>query len=157
MIRLLLKLRWLAAVIAVFAALDALAMMAVAVVRSLEAYQLILGGPPWEGEHRPGVRLVESIDAFLISMVFLVFSIGVTTLFLAREGDRAVESMPAWIRVHDLAELKFLVWEAILAALVVATASAVTVATGPASWTALILPATVLLLAVALFLTRRSR
>ena len=155
--RLLLQLRWLAVVIALFAALHALAMTAVGVVRGVEAYGLIVAGPPWDGEHRPGLLLAESIDAFLIAMVFIVFSIGTTTLFLAREGDRGLEGIPAWMRVHDLVELKFLIWEAILAALVVAAVGGLVVDARGLSWTSLVMPGAVLLLSLGLYLTRRSR
>lgn len=155
MIRLLLQLRWLAVLIALFSALNAVAMVAVGVARAISAYGVIVEGPPWTGEHRPGAMLAESIDAFLIAMVFVVFTIGTSTLFLLRD-ERALESVPAWMRVHDLAELKFLVWEAILAAFVVASAGEFAIA-GERSWTMLVLPVATLILGAGLFLTRRSR
>jgi len=157
MMRLLLQLRWLAVVIALFSALHAVAMLVVGISRGLQAYGLILAGPPWDGEHRPGYMLAESIDAFLIAMVFIVFSIGTTTIFLTREGDRVLESIPKWMRVHDLVELKFLIWEAILAALVVASVGALIADGRNPSWITLVIPAAVLVLALGLFLTRRSR
>ena len=157
MMRLLLQLRWLAVAIALFSALNAVAMVVVGVVRAISAYVVIFEGPPWTDDHRPGLMLAESIDAFLIAMVFVVFSIGTTTLFLVR-NERALESVPAWMRVHDLAELKFLVWEAILAALVVASvAGEVGVVGEERSWTMLVLPVATLILAAGLYLTRRSR
>jgi uncharacterized membrane protein YqhA len=156
MMRLLLQLRWLAVLIALFSALNAVAMVAVGVARAISAYGVIFEGPPWTGEHRPGTMLAESIDAFLVAMVFVVFSIGTTTLFLVRD-ERALESVPAWMRVHDLAELKFLVWEAILAAMVVASVAGEFGVEGGRSWTMLVLPVATLILAAGLFLTRRSR
>jgi uncharacterized membrane protein YqhA len=155
-IRLLMHLRWLAVMIAAFSALNAVAMVAVGVVRAFSAYRIIVEGPPWTDDHRPGAMLAESIDAFLLAMVFVVFSIGTTTLFLVR-NEKALESVPAWMRVHDLAELKFLVWEAILAALVVASVAGEVGAVGERSWTMLVLPVATLILAAGLFLTRRSR
>jgi uncharacterized membrane protein YqhA len=156
MMRLLLQLRWLAVAIALFSALNAVAMVVVGVVRAISAYVVILEGPPWTDEDRPGLMLAESIDAFLIAMVFVVFSIGTTTLFLVR-NERELESVPAWMRVHDLAELKFLVWEAILAALVVASVAGELGVVGERSWTMLVLPVATLILAAGLYLTRRSR
>jgi uncharacterized membrane protein YqhA len=132
-------------------------MVAVGNVRGLHAYGMILAGPPWSGEHRPGIYLAESIDAFLVAMVFIVFSIGTTTLFIAREGDRSLENVPRWMRVGDLVELKYLIWEAILTAMVVAAAAGMIVAGGDPSWAMLILPGAVVLLALGLYLTRRSR
>jgi uncharacterized membrane protein YqhA len=156
MIRLLMQLRWLAVLIALFSALNAVAMVAVGVVRAVSAYVVIIEGPPWTDEHRPGAMLAESIDAFLVAMVFVVFAIGTTTLFLVR-NESALESIPAWMRVHDLAELKYLVWEAILAALVVASVAGEVGVVGERSWTVLVLPIATLILAAGLYLTRRSR
>jgi len=156
MIRLLLQLRWLAVAIALFSALNAVAMVVVGAVRAISAYIVIFEGPPWTDEHRPGLMLAESIDAFLIAMVFVVFSIGTTTLFLVR-SERELESIPAWMRVHDLAELKFLVWEAILAALVVASVAGEVGVVGERLWTMLVLLVAMLILAAGLYLTRRSR
>lgn len=61
------------------------------------------------------------------------------------------------MRVHDLAELKFLAWEAILAALVVASVAGEVGVVGERSWTMLVLPIATLILAAGLYLTRRSR
>jgi uncharacterized membrane protein YqhA len=157
MVKLLLNLRWLAVVIALFAALNALALTAVGILRAIHGYHLILMGPPWSGDELPGVHLARSIDAFLVAMVFVVFSIGTTTLFLAREGDHTLDAVPAWMRVRDLAELKFLIWEAILAAIVVASVEQMVIDGPGIAWTALVLPAAALILAAGLFLARRSR
>lgn len=156
MIRLLLQLRWLGVAIALFSGLNAIAMVVVGVSRAVSAYTVILEGPPWTDERRPGAMLAESTDAFLIAMVFVVFSIGTLTLLLVR-NESTLESIPAWMRVRDLAELKFLVWEAILAALVVASVAGEVGVTGERSWTMLVLPVATLILAAGLYLTRRSR
>ena len=156
MIGLILRLRWLAAVVAFFAALHAVAFIAIGVVRGTVAYRLIFEGPPWDGERSPGFHLARSTDAFLLAMVFVVFSIGVCTLYLARRNDPAVEAIPAWMRVKSLTELKFLLWEAILMALVVASVEAFVAAGHDPGWTTLILPIAILLLAVGLFFARRA-
>lgn len=156
MVGLLLKLRWLAVVIALFCALHAAAFIVIGIQRGIVGYHMILQGPPWTGEEPPGMVLGKSVDAFLMSMVFFVVSIGVTTLFLAKAGSRDLESIPAWMRVKDLAELKFLIWEAILAALVVASIEGLVVAGRDITWTTLIVPLAVLILAAGLFLARKA-
>ena len=89
-------------------------------------------------------------------MVFFVFSIGVTALFLARTGSASLDSVPEWMRVKSLSELKFLIWEAILAALVVASVESFVVTGHELTWTALILPIGILILATGLFLARQA-
>jgi uncharacterized membrane protein YqhA len=156
MLSLLLKLRWLAVVVVVFSALHSVAFIGIGVMRGIEGYRLLFEGPPWEGSHTPGVHLGRSIDAFLISMVFFVFSIGIGTLFLIPPNDPRLQQIPRWMQVHDLAELKFLIWEAILAALVVASIEAF-VTERQQGWAAMSLPLAVFVLSAGLYLARRSR
>jgi len=156
MVGLLLKLRWLAVVVSLFGALNAIAFIAIGAVRAFEAYRLIALGPPWTGDHSPGVVLARSVDAFLLAMVFLVFAIGVMTLFLSRESSRDFEHIPGWMQVKSLSELKFLIWEAILAAVVVASVESLVVSSHELTWTALVTPLAVLILAAGLFLARRA-
>lgn len=156
MLGILLRLKWLAVVVVVFSALHSVAFIGIGVVRGIEGYRILFEGPPWEGSHAPGVQLARSIDAFLLSMVFFVFSIGVGILFLSRPENPALQQIPEWMRVRDLAELKFLIWEAILAALVVASVEGFVTETH-STWTALALPVSVLVLSAGLFLARRSR
>jgi uncharacterized membrane protein YqhA len=156
MVGLILRLRWLAVVIALFSALHAVAFIAIGIVRGVMGYRIILEGPPWEGDHAPGLHLARSVDAFLLAMVFFVFSIGVTALFLARIGSPALESVPEWMRVRNLSELKFLIWEAILAALVVASVESFVAPGHVLTWNALILPVAILVLALGLFLARKA-
>jgi uncharacterized membrane protein YqhA len=156
MVGLILKLRWLAVVIALFSALHAIAFVAIGIVRGFVGYQLIVQGPPWDGDRAPGVHLARSIDAFLLAMVFFVFAIGVSALFLAKTSNPTLETVPEWMRVRNLSELKFLIWEAILAALVVASVEGFVASGHELTWTTLILPIGILILALGLFLARQA-
>lgn len=154
MVGFILRLRWLAVVIALFSALHAVAFVAIGIVRGIVGYRLILAGPPWDGEQSPGVHLARSVDAFLLAMVFFVFSIGVSALFLARDHNTTLDLVPEWMRVKNLSELKFLIWEAILVALVVASVEGFVSSAHELSWNVLILPIGILILAIGLFLAR---
>jgi len=156
MVRLLLKMRYLAVVIAICGALHAIAFVVIGVMRGIEGYKLIFEGPPWTGEHAPGVYIAKSIDSFLLGMVFFVFAIGVTTLFLANRVGPELEEIPEWMRVKNLSQLKFLIWEAILAALVVASVEGLVVSAHELAWTALIVPIALLVLSAGLFLARKA-
>jgi uncharacterized membrane protein YqhA len=156
MVRLLLNLRWLAVVIALCGALHSLAFIVLGVVRGYEGYKLIFHGPPWSGEESPGIYIAKSIDAFLLAMVFFVFAIGVLELFASHEESEGLAQVPAWMRVKSLSELKFLIWEAILAALVVASVESLIVSSHEIRWTALIVPLALLILAMGLFLAKKA-
>lgn len=156
MVNWLLKLRWLAVIIAFFGALHAIAFVVLGAIRGFEGYRLIFRGPPWSGEETPGLYIARSIDTFLLAMVFLVFSIGVLELFAAHNDDRGLERVPAWMRVKTLAELKFIIWEAILVALVVASVEGLVAAGHQLTWTALIVPIALLILSAGLYLTKKA-
>ena len=77
-------------------------------------------------EERPGVHIAESVDALLFSLVLLVLSFGTAGLFLTTTTDTDDKrKLPEWMRIKSLTELKLLLWEAILATLVVAAASSI--------------------------------
>ena len=156
MVNWLLKLRWLAVIIAFFGALHAIAFVVLGAIRGFEGYRLIFRGPPWSGEETPGIYIARSIDTFLLALVFLVFSIGVLELFSAHNDDRALERVPAWMRVKSLAELKFIIWEAILVALVVASVEGLVAAGHQLTWTALIVPIALLILSAGLYLAKKA-
>jgi uncharacterized membrane protein YqhA len=156
MVNWLLKLRWLAVVIAFFGALHAIAFVALGVIRGFEGYRLLFHGPPWSGEETPGIYIARSIDTFLLALVFLVFSIGVLELFAAHNDDRGLERVPPWMRVKSLAELKFIIWEAILVALVVASVEGLIASPHDPRWTALVVPIALLILALGLFLAKKA-
>src|SRR5262245_61350601 len=107
MVKWLLKLRWLAVVIAIFGALHSIAFVVLGAMRAFEGYRLLFHGPPWTGEESPGIYIARSIDTFLLSLVFLVFSVGVLELFAAHNSPEDLERVPPWMRVKSLAELKF--------------------------------------------------
>jgi len=152
----LLRLRLLAFVISLFCALNAVAFVAIGVVRAVAGYVGLVHGPPWEGAHAPGVELAKSIDSFLLAMVFFVFSIGVTTLFVARPDSRMLENIPEWMQMKSLSQLKFMLWEAIMATLVVTSVEGFAVSTGELTWTVLLVPGAVLILSLGYFLSRRA-
>jgi len=126
------------------------------VIRGAQGYRLIFHGPTWNGDEAPGVYIAKSIDAFLLAMVRFVFSIGVLTLFATQQESEGLDHVPAWMQVRNLSELKFLIWEAILAALVVASVEGLVVSTHELRWTALIIPVALLILAAGLYLAKKA-
>jgi uncharacterized membrane protein YqhA len=156
MVKLLLNLRWLAVVIAACGAFHSIAFVALGVVRGVQGYRMIFHGPPWNGEDSPGIYIAKSIDSFLLALVFFVFSIGVLELFAFGQDSAGLDRVPGWMRVKSLSELKFLIWEAILVALVVASVESLVVSGNEIRWTALVVPLALLILAAGLFLARKA-
>jgi uncharacterized membrane protein YqhA len=151
-----LRLRYLAVVMVALFVLHAIGLLVVGAMRAYEAYHLILQGPNWTGADRPGLHIAESIDALLFSLVLIVVASGTASLFLSKPGAGPDPRLPAWINVRDLSHLKFLIWEAMLVVLVVATLTMFISNLDNLFWQLLTLPAAIFLLSAGLYLVKRS-
>ena len=93
--------------------------------------------------------LVQAIDSFLIGMVFIIFSYGVTTLFIRRielpEGN-----VFSWVRITNIKNLKVILGEMIVIILSVKFLEVVLLNAAEFTFEMLVLPVGVVLLALAL-------
>jgi uncharacterized membrane protein YqhA len=156
MFRALLRIRYLAAVVALVFAVHAIGFLAVGLLRGYHGYALLLRGEAAGEEARPGFQFAESVDALLFALVMLVLAIGTASLFLTTPGSDAERSLPAWMRVKSLTNLKLLLWEAILATLVVTSATSIIGALHHLEWKHLVLPAVILVLSISYFLLKKT-
>jgi uncharacterized membrane protein YqhA len=156
MFQYLLKARYLALVIVVVALLDALGAMVLGVQRALHAYALILSGKI-DGPEHPGIEMLHSLDFLIVSMVLIVLALGIAKLFLRGRGDHDDAELPAWLRIESIAELKVLIWEMILTTLLIVAMSELSEAIyGQPTWTVLLTPVAILMLAMSLFFMKRD-
>jgi len=128
--------------------LNALVFFGLGIYHSILAY-IDIAYSRWE--NHPGVILVESLDRFLFGFVFIIFSIGLSRLFLAESPFLKNYELP-WLKITDFFQLKTLLISAILVALFVAwapVAIAITQHKEPLEWTTLIFPASLVMLAIA--------
>ena len=153
MLKSLLKLRYLYIVVVVFNAINSVAYLAVGVYKSIHGYIAIFESMSHHDEWgNPGIHLAEALDAFLISIIFLIFAFGVYKIFLS---DNTKESnLPKWLDIKSLSDLKLLLWEGIVVSLLVFTLTVIFTDIDNPSWDMLILPAIVFLLTVGLILLR---
>ena len=156
MFRLLLRIRYLAAAVALIFAVHALGFLALGVRRAFQAYRVVFQPDSAGHEERPGVHIAESVDALLFSLVLLVLALGTASLFLPAADKDDKSDLPPLMRVKSLTELKLLLWEAILATLVVAAASAIITALPDLEWRHLVLPTAILVLSFSYFLLKRT-
>jgi len=156
MVRSLLRIRYLAAVVALVFALHAAGFLVLGVLRAVQAYRHLFEAGSLGPDERPGVHIAESVDALLFSLVLLVLSFGTAGLFLTTTDTDDGRKLPEWMRIKSLTELKLLLWEAILATLVVAAASSIIAALPHLEWKLLVLPAAILVLSLSYFLLKRT-
>jgi uncharacterized membrane protein YqhA len=150
----LLKARYFAAVVVLVSILHSLTFLIMGTRIALRTYWHVLrGAPPEEGKVGPGVELLHSLDYLLVALVLMILALAVARLFLfARTA-----SVPAWLDVDSFSDLKYLLWETILTALLIIGLSLL--ATGMndrLTWSALIIPTAILLLSVSLYFMKRA-
>jgi uncharacterized membrane protein YqhA len=150
-----LKVRYVAVVIVVLALCHAIAFLAMGTHVAVRAYTHLFDESPAIGSGT-GLELLHSLDFLFISMVLLVLSIGVAKLFLVQPNFDDGK-LPAWLRVHSISELKVLLWETVLTTLLIVGLSDLTTALyAKLTWTALVMPIAILLLALSLHFMKRT-
>jgi uncharacterized membrane protein YqhA len=154
----LLKIRYLILVIVVIAVLHAIAFMTLGIQTAFHAYALLLkGGTQSAHAERPGVELLHSLDALIVSMVLIVLALGMAKLFLRNPAEHDDSHLPVWLRIESITELKVLIWETILTTLLIVAMSDISAALyEQPTWTILLTPAAVLALAISLFFMKKT-
>ncbi|MBL7858946.1 MAG: YqhA family protein [Cyclobacteriaceae bacterium] len=113
----------------------------VGVYKTIHAYSILY----FEGiDGKPGLEIVESLDLFLVAIVFLILSLGFMKLFYPDFRGFNKMVLP-WLKVDDFFQLKHLTWNAILLTLLITFGTHVLRANGPLEWTMLIIPTSVFL------------
>jgi len=148
-----LKLRYIYLIIVLFNLLNSLACLAIGVYKSILGYKaMIRGFSEDEALANPAIILVESLDTFLISLVFLIFAFGVYKVFIS-DNTKETE-LPKWLDIKSLIDLKMLLWETFIIILLVFSATVVIENIHDLSWELFILPSIVFILTVGLVILR---
>jgi len=145
-------LRLIILIVCVFTFMNALVFVGISVYRSIHGYIMIFQG---QLNNRPGVHLVESLDGFLLAIVFLIFAIGFGKLFMPDMKLLRNIQIP-WLEPKNFSDLKQVLWEAILTTLVVLFAIIIVHDVENLGWNHLIIPGSVVLIAAALKLLKSS-
>ena len=154
MLKRIFSIRILFIVIITFTFLNSVVFIILGVLRSIKGYFNIVEGISHKEFHNPGLILGESLDSFLIAIVFLIFAFGIYKLFVFKETDKF--EIPKWANVKNLSELKFLMWESIIITLVVMSIVNIMESVHHLNWTNVILPTIVLILSIGYFVIKKS-
>lgn len=154
MLNQLLKLRYLVVIIVIFTFINSLILIFLAAKRSVHAYGIVFFN--MKNEKPAPVEILESIDLFLIGLVFLIFSMGLTKLFLGKLTDEEDDSrLPKWLRIRNFLELKMLLWQTILVSLVILFVDQLFEHQDHLGWDLLIIPASILILSISMAVIKR--
>ncbi|MCC6411150.1 MAG: YqhA family protein, partial [Saprospiraceae bacterium] len=104
------------------------------------------------------IKLLQSVDMFLLSIVLYVFALGIVMLFHKNIGDELREVLPEWLQIRDFMQLKALLWEAILTTLVVSFLAylvGIKLSGGAVTIEILVLPLSILIISTSLYLLKK--
>jgi uncharacterized membrane protein YqhA len=135
-----------------FLLVNSLAFLVVAMKESVEGIVAFYqnGFSVSDAEH-PGIHLLEALDYFTTSLIFMIFGLGLGRLFVFETVP--LEKLPGWLRINTLTELKMLLWEAILLTMLIFCVTHLA-KRDMYSINILIFPGVILILSISLFFIR---
>lgn len=151
MLKKLLLVRYMFLIVVLFMMLSSMAFIIGGVLECVEGFR-ILYEHGLDEEKRPGIKLLKGLDLFLVSMVFMIIALGIFRVFGFTGQDK--RDPEQWMDMSAFRELKVLIWETILVTMVVFTMTFIA-SSKEYHWELFILPGSVLLLSLALFVMRK--
>ncbi len=101
------------------------------------------------------VAVLSATDAFLFGVVLIVFAYAIS-LGLVLGPSALIDQLPRWMRIEGIGELKHTLVEVIIVYLIVDFATDLASRDEPLSWTTLVMPLSIVLIAGALRLVGRG-
>jgi uncharacterized membrane protein YqhA len=106
--------------------------------------------PGEAAERQVTVPVLEAVDAFLFGIVLVIFAYGIAIGFVFTLPEGYGRSLPNWMKIEGVSQLKGILSEVVVVVLIVIFARVVVEANGKFEWSMLVLPASIFLIAVAL-------
>ena len=146
-------LKYFALVISLMIMLSGFIAIVVGSMRLFEGIMQIIG--LHEGDNKPGIHLIEAVDTYLFSLVILVLGGGIFKLFVGNENT--FQGSVVFSKIKTFMDLKVLLWETLLLTLTVWCALGFFAHPKDLQYEQLILPVTIVLLALALKLMKGAK
>jgi uncharacterized membrane protein YqhA len=148
-----LRFRYIFLITVFFSFLNSIFFLIGGAMKCLKGYKIFLQNG-FSVEGHPGLYLLEGLDFFLVSMVFLIFGLGVLNIFISYH--KVDENLPDWLKIGSFMGLKILLWETVLVTLVVYSFTVVIAKIDALQWNILVLPGVILILTIAIVLLKRT-
>lgn len=145
------KVKYLALLVSILLMISGILAIAIGAIRLVESFLQLLG----VHEGKPGIHLIESVDTLLFALVILVLAGGIYKLFVGNQ-DTFKESV-IFSKLNSFMDLKVLLWETLLLTLTVWCVLSFFLDPEDLKYELLILPSSILLLALALKLIKEER
>jgi len=151
------RIRYMTVLAVIASLLGAALLLIIGASQVVEAFSLFLGLTPphveGNGSKEAVVAVIESLDNFLLAFVLIYFAYSIYFLFVhddPTEEEREKIDVPTWLRVEDLGHMKKVLLEVILVLISVFFLKLVFTAQEDLAWSVLILPITIVSIAVSL-------
>jgi uncharacterized membrane protein YqhA len=115
-----------------------------------EAWDTLMTPGTEAAERSVTVPVLEAVDAFLFGIVLVIFAYGIVIGFVFTLPEGVGRTLPNWMKIEGVSQLKGILSEVVIVVLIVIFARVVVEANGHMQWSMIILPASILLIAVAL-------
>jgi uncharacterized membrane protein YqhA len=125
--------------------LNAIVFIGIGIFRSIHAY-IMIGTNGLAG--KPGIEIAESVDSFLISLVFIITSVGFMKLFIPDLSWMKGIDLP-WLKIDKFSQLESHLWHSVSLTLLILFAVGVINAEEDFTWTTLVMPGCLLLISLA--------
>ncbi len=105
-----------------------------------------------------GLRFIDALDLFLISFLFLIFSLGFSQLFLVESklSQSLGKITPKWLHVSNFTQLKLILWETILTTMIIMFVASLLKNGGKEFYEYIIYPVGIVLIALSGFFIRKG-
>lgn len=144
------KIKYLALVVSLLLMISGIMAIALGAIRLIESILQIVG----IHEGKPGIHIIESVDTLLFSLVILVLGGGIFKLFVGDENT--FKESAIFSKLNSFMDLKVLLWETLLLTLTVWCALSFFIDPENLHYEQLILPFSIVLLALALKLLKEK-
>ena len=158
------QVRWLMIAAVFFGVVGAVTMVVVGSLSTIDSVGIYLGtgtADAFSSEAALAVTvgLISALDQFLLGLVLLIFAAGVFELFIVADRDQVETEHarpPDWLKITSVTDLKVKLLEVIIVLLAVLALKGVLVSTDQLQWTDLVVPVTILFLALSVWLIKKA-
>ena len=150
------SIRYMTVLVVIATLLGSLLLFLLGGLNTLQAFALFLGlkapsSSSGSAGHEAVVAIVESLDNFLLGFALIYMSYSTYYLFVYREQEEVERiPMPEGLKVEDLGQMKRVLLEVIMVLLTVFLLKLVLVESETLEWNVLILPASIVAIAISL-------
>ena len=95
-------------------------------------------------------RMILTLDSFLVALILMYFGYAIYALFIANAGEAEKTDIPRWLIPSGIGELKEVLAQVLIIILFMLTLQVIWLSLDNLTWELLVIPVSILLLAVAL-------